>query len=79
MLLSSFRIKMPNIMTDFKKYWQFLPPKDQIYEINFMIDDINKTNRKGENISKKFRIWNELRTLKKEIIFNCKEHLLQIN
>ena len=44
-----------------------------------MIDDINKTNRKGENISKKFHILNELRTLKKEIIFNCKEHLHQMN
>ena len=57
-------------MTDFKKYLQFLPPKDQIYEINFMIDDFNKSNKKGENINKKFLILNELRTLKKEIMFN---------
>ena len=38
-------------MTDFKKYLQFLPPKDQIYEINFMKDDFNKSNKKGENIN----------------------------
>ena len=57
-------------MTDFKKYLQFLPPKDQIYEINFMIDDFNKSNKKGENIIKTFLILNELRTLKKEIMFN---------
>ena len=57
-------------MTDFKKYLQFLPPKDQIYEINFMIHNFNKSNKKGENINKKFRILNELRILKKKIIFN---------
>ena len=62
-------------MTDFKKYLKFLRPKDQIYEINFMIDDFNKSNRKGESINKKFRILSELRTLKKEIMFNHKKHL----
>ena len=30
-------------MTDFKKYLQFVPPKDQIYEINFMIDNFSKS------------------------------------
>ena len=44
-----------------------------------MIDDIDKTNRKGENISKKFRVLNELRRLKKEIMSDCKEHLHQFN
>ena len=38
-----------------------------------MIDDFNKSNKKGEKISKTFRILNELRTLKKEILFNYKE------
>ena len=38
-----------------------------------MIDDFNKCNKKGEKISKTFRILNELRTLKKEIMFNYKE------
>ena len=41
-------------MTDFKKYLQFLPPKDQIYGVNFMIDDFNKSNRKGEILIKNF-------------------------
>ena len=43
---------MPNIMADTynlkniknKKYLQFLLPQDQIYEINSMIYDFNKTN-----------------------------------
>ena len=66
---------MSNIMTYFKKYLQFLPPIDQIYEIKFMIDDFNKSNRKGENINKKCCILNEIRTLKKEIILNHDEDL----
>ena len=37
-----------------------------------MIHDFNKSNRKGENIDKKFRIINELKTLKTEIILNHK-------
>ena len=43
---------MPNIMADIynlkniknKIYLQFLLPKDQMYEINSMIHDFNKTN-----------------------------------
>ena len=54
---------MPNITTYFKKYLQFLPPIDQIYEIKFMIDDFNKSNGKGGNINKKCCILNEIRTL----------------
>ena len=38
-------------MSDFKKYLQFLSPEDKIYEINYMIHYITKTNRKGENIN----------------------------
>ena len=66
---------MPNTMTDFKKYLRFLSPEDQIREINFMINEFNKSNNKGENINKKFRILNELKTLKREIMFNHEEHL----
>ena len=33
------------------------------------------SENKGENINKKFRILNELRMLKKQIIFKRKEHL----
>ena len=62
-------------MIDFKKYLRFLSPEDQIPEINFMINEFNKSNNKGENINKKFRILNELKTLKKEIWFNHEEHL----
>ena len=40
-----------------------------------MINEFNKSNNKGENINKKFRILNELKTLKKEIWFNHEEHL----
>ena len=40
-----------------------------------MINEFNKRNRPGDNINKKFRILNELKILKKEIIINHKEHL----
>ena len=65
---------MSNIMRDFKKYLQFLPPEHQIYEINFMINEFNKSNNEGENINKNFRKLNEPRTSKKEIMFNHKEN-----
>ena len=42
-----------------------------------MIYDFNKSNRKGENINKKFRIINELKILEKEIILNHEEYLCE--
>ena len=66
---------MPNIMVDFKRFLQLLSPENQLYEINSMINQFNKSDRKSENINKKFRTLNELRTFKKQIIFNHKEHL----
>ena len=66
---------MSNIMVDFKKFLQLLSSQNQLYEINSMINQFNKSNCKGENINKKFRILNEIRMLKKQIIFNHKEHL----
>ena len=47
-------IKMPNIMVGFKRFLQLLSTKNQLYEINSMISQFNKSNRKGENIKKKF-------------------------
>ena len=61
-------------MTDFKK---FLSPENQICEIDSMIQNFNKSTRKDENINKKFRIINELKTLKKEIILNNEEYLYE--
>ena len=65
---------MHNIMTDFKK---ILSPENQICEIDSMIHNFNKSTRKDENINKKFRIINELKTLKKEIILNNEEYLYE--
>ena len=71
-------IKMPNIMVGFKRFLQLLSTKNQLYEINSMISQFNKSNRKGENKKKKkICILNELRTLKKEIIINHYSKLLQ--
>ena len=47
---------MPNIMVDFKRFLQLLSPENQLCEINYMINEFNKSNRPGDNIIKKFRI-----------------------
>ena len=68
-------MKTPNIMVDFQRFIQLLSPENQLYEISSMINQLSKSNCKGEDINKKFRILNELRMLKKQIIFKHKEHL----
>ena len=42
-----------------------------------MIHNFNQSTLKDENINKKFRIINELKTLKKEIILNNEEYLYE--
>ena len=54
-------MKTSNIMVDFQRFIQLLSFENQLYEINSMIDQLNKSNCKGENSNKKFRILNELR------------------
>ena len=49
---------MSNIMIDFKRYSQYLSPENQICEIDSTLQDFYKSNRKGENVNKKFRIIN---------------------
>ena len=55
-------IKMTNKFADFKNQLKLLSSKEQLREINFMINEFNKSNRNGENIAKKYRILNELKT-----------------
>ena len=69
-------IKMLNIMVDFRRFLQLISPENQLCEINSMIKEFNKSNSKGENIKKKIRILNELRTFKKGTIINHYSQLL---
>ena len=62
-------------MTDLKKYLEYLPPKYQICEIDSMLQDFYKSNRKGENINKKFHMTNELKESKKKTILNHEKYL----
>ena len=55
-------IKITNKFADFKNQLKLLSSKEQLREINLMINEINKSNCNGENIAKKFRILNELKT-----------------
>ena len=57
-------------MTDFKKYLQYVPPENQMCEIDSMLQEFYKSNRKGENVNKKFCIINELKVLKRKVILN---------
>ena len=34
-------------MTDFKKYLQYVPPENQMCEIDSMLQEFYKSNRKG--------------------------------
>ena len=47
-------IKMLNIMVDFRRFLQLISPENHLCKINSMINEFNKSNRKGENIKKKF-------------------------
>ena len=62
-------------MTNFKKYLEYLSPKYEICEIDFMLQNFYKSTRKNENVNKKFRIINELKELKKKAILNHKKYL----
>ena len=73
--LNFFNInKVTNKFADFKNYLKLLSPEEQLHEINYMINDFNKSNCNGGNIAKKFRIIKELRIFKKEIMINHREH-----
>ena len=58
------------INKDFKKYLQSLSPEDQIRSIDSMLQQFNRSNRKGENLSKMYRIINELKEIRKKAIIN---------
>ena len=58
------------INKDFKKYLQSLSPEDQIRSIDSMLQQFNRSNRKGENLSKIYRIINELKEIRKKAIIN---------
>ena len=47
-------IKTTKIMINFKRFLQLLSPKNQLYEINSIINEFNKSNCKSENVKKNF-------------------------
>ena len=40
--------KMTKIFDYFKNYLKLLSPEEQLYEINLMVNEFNKSNRNGE-------------------------------
>ena len=66
---------MLNLTKDFKNYLQYLPPKDQIYEIDSKLERSIKSNRKEGNLNRKFCIINELKALRHKAIINHIEYI----
>ena len=64
--------KLHNVHVDFKRFLKLLTPEEQLIETNRVINELNKSNRPGYKVSKRFCILKELITLKKEIIY--KDH-----
>ena len=58
---------MTNKFADFINYLILLSSEEQLLEINFMINEFNKSNRNSEKIANKYRILKQLKALKKEI------------
>ena len=56
---------MTNKFADFINYLILLSSEEQLLEINFMINEFNKSNRNSENIGNKYRILKQLKSLKK--------------
>ena len=56
-----------NMLTDFKKYLQFLSVTEQIYTINDMIDFINTANI---DINKKFNMIKELKEMRHKLLLD---------
>ena len=57
---------MTNKFADFINYLILLSSEEQLLEINFMINEFNKSNRNSEKIANKYRILKQLKALKKE-------------
>ena len=55
------KTKMTNKFADFKNYLKLLSSEERLREINFMINEFDRSNRNSEKIAKRFRILKELR------------------
>ena len=56
---------MTYTLLNFKKSLKMLSPDEQISGIDWMINELNKSNLPGHRIAKKFNILKELRILRK--------------
>ena len=55
------KTKMTNKFADFKNYLKLLSSEERLREINFMINEFDRSNRNSEKIAKRFCILKELR------------------
>ena len=55
---------MHSIMTDLKRFLQLWSTEAQLYEMNYMVIYISKSNNKVKNVNRRFCILKKLGTLK---------------
>ena len=65
---------MSNMIHNFKRYFEFVTPDEQLREINRLIKEFNKSYLPCSNINKKFSRKNQRNTLKKKLLINHKLH-----
>ena len=65
---------MSNMIHNFKRYFEFVTPDEQLREINRLIKEFNKSYLPCSNINKKFSMKNQRNTLKKKLLINHKLH-----
>ena len=58
---------MSNMIHNFKRYFEFVTPDEQLREINRLIKEFNKSYLPCSNINKKISMIIQLNTLKKEL------------
>ena len=65
---------MSNMIHNFKRYFEFVTPDEQLREINRLIKEFNKSYLPCSNINKRFSMKNQRNTLKKKLLINHKLH-----
>ena len=65
---------MPNTISDFKRYLEYLTPEKQLRQINRLIEKFNKSYLPCLNINDRLNMLNQLKIIKKEALINYTSH-----
>ena len=65
---------MPNTISDFKRYLEYLTPEEQLRQINRLNETFNKSYLPYPNINDRLNMLNQLNIIKKEALINYTSH-----